>query len=71
MRNPVKRMIQQGELVVGTLVLALGSPNLMWLLAAAGFDFVYLDAEHSSFSIETLGELAIAARLPASCRVTS
>jgi 2-keto-3-deoxy-L-rhamnonate aldolase RhmA len=30
-------------------------------LASAGFDFIYLDMEHSSFSIETIGSLCAAA----------
>lgn len=62
MKNRVKRMIRQGQVAIGTIVRGIGSPNLMWMLAAAGFDFVYIDAEHSCFSIETIGELIMAAR---------
>ena len=62
MRNRVKSMIKQSQVAVGSIVSAIGSPNLMWMLASAGFDFVYIDAEHSSFSIETIGRLILAAR---------
>ncbi len=62
MQNRVKKLIKAGETAIGTIVTAIGSPNLVWMLAAAGFDFVYLDAEHSCLSIETIGQMALAAR---------
>jgi 2-keto-3-deoxy-L-rhamnonate aldolase RhmA len=50
-----------GEVQVGTWVNVLCSPQIARMLATAGFDFIYIDMEHSSFSIETVGNLCFAA----------
>jgi 2-keto-3-deoxy-L-rhamnonate aldolase RhmA len=59
--NRVKRAAQAGEVQIGTWIHTLGSPQLPQVLASAGFDFVYIDMEHSSFSIETVGRLCATA----------
>lgn len=60
-KNRVKRELIAGKVQIGTWVTALGSPLLPQVLASAGFDFIYLDMEHSGFSIETVGRLCAAA----------
>jgi 2-keto-3-deoxy-L-rhamnonate aldolase RhmA len=57
----VKRALQGGEVQIGTWINTLGLPQITQMLATAGFDFVYIDMEHSSFSIQTVGDLCYAA----------
>lgn len=59
--NKVKRALNNGQVQIGTWVNTLGVPQITQMLATAGFDFVYIDMEHSSFSIETVGNLCYAA----------
>jgi 4-hydroxy-2-oxoheptanedioate aldolase len=51
----------QGEVQVGTWVTTLRTPQIAQMVATAGFDFLYIDMEHSCFSIETVGDLCFAA----------
>ena len=51
----------KGDVQIGTWVNVLGVPQIVQMLATAGFDFVYIDMEHSAFSIETVGNLCYAA----------
>jgi 2-keto-3-deoxy-L-rhamnonate aldolase RhmA len=59
--NQVKRALQQDQVQIGTWVTTLRSPQLPQMLRSAGFDFIYVDMEHSDFSIETVGDLCAAA----------
>ncbi|HEX7549934.1 MAG TPA: aldolase/citrate lyase family protein [Candidatus Methylomirabilis sp.] len=59
--NQVKRALQEGQVQIGTWVTTLRSPQLLQILRSAGFDFIYIDMEHSDFSIETVGDLCSAA----------
>lgn len=56
-RNEVKQAIARGEVRVGTWLHTLGVPATVQTLAAAGFDYVYVDMEHSAFSLETAVQL--------------
>lgn len=59
--NAVKRALYAGKVQIGTWVTTLRSPQLPQILRSAGFDFIYVDMEHSGFSIETVGDLCAAA----------
>ncbi len=59
--NKVKRALLNGEVQIGTWVNVLRTPQIAQMVATAGFDFMYIDMEHSSFSIETVGDLCYAA----------
>ena len=59
--NQVKRALRQGQVQIGTWVTTLRSPQLPQILRSAGFDFIYIDMEHSDFSIETVGDLCSSA----------
>jgi 4-hydroxy-2-oxoheptanedioate aldolase len=50
-----------GEVQIGTWVNVLRTPHIAQMLATAGFDFMYIDMEHSMLSIETVGDLCYAA----------
>ncbi len=59
--NRVKRALLNGEVQIGTWVNVLRTPQIAQMLATAGFDFMYIDMEHSVLSIETVGDLCSAA----------
>jgi 2-keto-3-deoxy-L-rhamnonate aldolase RhmA len=61
-RPCVRERILRGEPVYGTMVFELFTPGLPVILAAAGFDFVVLDTEHSGVGIETLKTMIACAR---------
>jgi len=47
-RNFAERL-RDGELLIGTL-LSLPSPEIAEVLAGTGFDWLFIDAEHSAFN---------------------
>jgi len=59
--NKVKRALMNGEVQIGTWINVLGTPQITRMVATAGFDFLYIDMEHSILSIETVGDLCYAA----------
>lgn len=61
--NIVKRKLSQGEVVIGTWVRYLGCNYLINMVSQSGFDFVYIDMEHSSMSMETVADLCSTAQL--------
>jgi 2-keto-3-deoxy-L-rhamnonate aldolase RhmA len=60
--NSLKQRLKDGELVLGTFVSEVRSPNIVHLLAQAGFDFLVLDNEHGSYSDETVSDVIAASR---------
>lgn len=60
--NPVKDTLQNGGTVLGSEVSRFRSHDIPRVYAAAGFDFVFIDMEHSGFSLETVGDLIQTAR---------
>ena len=60
--NGVKQALRDGGIVFGSELSGLRSPEVARLYAAAGFDFVFIDMEHSPFSLETVADLVRAAR---------
>lgn len=63
MQRPcVRERLARGEKVYGTMVFEVFTPGLPAILAAAGFDFVVLDTEHSGVGIDTLKTVIACAR---------
>jgi 4-hydroxy-2-oxoheptanedioate aldolase len=58
--NKVKQKAKEGELVLGFVCRTL-SPVVVELVGLSGFDFVWLDMEHTSASFETIEHLCRAA----------
>jgi 2-keto-3-deoxy-L-rhamnonate aldolase RhmA len=52
--NRLKQRLRDGQTQIGTWVHTLATPPLAQVLATAGFDFVYIDMEHSAFSLQTV-----------------
>jgi 2-keto-3-deoxy-L-rhamnonate aldolase RhmA len=59
--NPVKAALLKGRVQVGTWVHTLCAPELSQILATAGFDYLNIDMEHSSFSLKAVADLCYAA----------
>ena len=60
--NRMKKALKAGQAVFGPMVSEIRSPGLAILFAQAGFDFFFIDMEHSCFSIETVSNMLLAAR---------
>ncbi len=68
----LKASLADDNILVGTFVLEFSTPSLPAILAGAGADYVIIDMEHSSFSLETVARMLRTARgadLPAIVRV--
>jgi 2-keto-3-deoxy-L-rhamnonate aldolase RhmA len=60
--NRYRARAERGEIQIGTWVNMIRTPGVFTLLQAAGLDFVRVDMEHSSFSMETIADMAALAR---------
>jgi 2-keto-3-deoxy-L-rhamnonate aldolase RhmA len=60
--NPVKALHRAGKPAFGTWITLCPHPRVVKILAAAGFDFVLIEMEHTDFSFETVGMLSMLAR---------
>lgn len=60
--NPVKLALEAGQTVLGSELSRLRSPEIAKLYALAGFDFVFIDMEHSAFNLETVADMIASAR---------
>lgn len=56
-KNTVKQALREGRLQLGTAFQQLRSQDVVRILAAAGFDWAFLDGEHGGFGQETLQDL--------------
>jgi len=74
LENPLKKTLKAGGAVTGTMLVHLRLPAVAVMMKNAGWDFVFVDCEHGSFSPETLADFCLAARgaeLPTIVRVPS
>ncbi len=55
--NPVKKLVSEGKVALGVSQGQLVTTEFSRMLAAAKFDWVFLDSEHGPFTTETLQEL--------------
>jgi 2-keto-3-deoxy-L-rhamnonate aldolase RhmA len=56
--NPVKRRLAAGEPALGLGVRLSRSPDIARIARASGHDFLFVDAQHSLFDLETIGHMA-------------
>ena len=61
LRNPVKDKLARGEVVASMTVRLVRGTEIARIAATAGFDTLYVDLEHSSFSLETCSQICMAA----------
>ena len=55
--------VRSSERIIGTMVRMVRNPSLASIAKAAGLDFIMLDMEHGSYSLETVEDIARVARL--------
>jgi len=60
--NRFRQRLQQGEVLLGQMVLELFAPGIGPMLAACGMDFVIFDMEHGRCDITLLAEMVAACR---------
>ena len=59
--NPVKARMQAGDVSLGMIVRLSRSGDIARLAKTTGHDFIFMDMQHSLFSLETIGHIAQAA----------
>lgn len=55
--NPVKLALKQGKVQLGTNFGQLRSQEVLKMLAAAGFQWAFIDTEHGGFDLETIQDV--------------
>jgi len=61
-RNKMKAALREGKVVFGPMVSEIRTPGIVVLFAQAGFDFFFIDMEHSCFTTETVADMIMAGR---------
>jgi len=56
MKNPLKTKLQNNQLTIGSWI-TLGSPNIVEIMAQAGFEWLTVDMEHSVITIDVAQKL--------------
>jgi 2-keto-3-deoxy-L-rhamnonate aldolase RhmA len=56
--NPVKELLKAGKVALGMNVRLARSGDIARLAKTTGHDFIFIDAQHSLFSRETIGDIA-------------
>src|SRR4051812_32212650 len=56
--NAVKKALAEGQVQLGTGFWQFRSPEIAKLLAAAGFQWAFLDTEHGNFDLETIQDIS-------------
>jgi len=59
--NPVKMMMRAGRVALGMNVRLARSGDIARIAKSSGHDFIFIDAQHSLFNLETIGHIAQAA----------
>src|SRR5262245_18618695 len=59
--NPVKKALKEGKVVIGGTVTA-ASSDIAATMAGAGFDFLWIEMEHSPLTLETVRSMILATR---------
>lgn len=57
--NKTKVALQNGDVVLGTMLSEVRSPAIVQVFVNCGFDFIIIDNEHGSFTIETISSLSL------------
>ncbi len=60
--NTVKQALAEGKVQYGCAFNTLRLPEVVRILAAAGFNYTYIDAEHGNFGIESINAICRAAK---------
>ncbi len=58
--NPARERLERGELAVGLGLRHVRSVEIARMLRSSGYDWLFIDLEHSAMSIETAAQIAVA-----------
>jgi 2-keto-3-deoxy-L-rhamnonate aldolase RhmA len=58
----IKQALKEGKVVIGTMITEFRTPEVIRMMAVAGFDFVFIDTEHSLYSLETVIDMVRVAK---------
>lgn len=58
----LKKRLRQGELVIGTMISEVRNPNIAYMLAQNGYDFMIIDNEHGAYNPESISDMIAGAR---------
>lgn len=61
--NTLKQALKAGKPVIGTMLSEVSAPGFIWMLANAGYDFVFIDMEHGTFDLPMVADAIKVARL--------
>lgn len=67
--NTVKQALKEGKVQIGTSYGSIRSPEVARILAAAGFKWAFIDAEHGSIGFETVCDICRASNQAGLCPV--
>ena len=59
--NPVKELLKAGKVALGMNVRLARSGDIARIAKTTGHDFIFIDIQHSLFTVETIGHIAEAA----------
>lgn len=59
--NPVKELLKADKVALGMLVRLARSGDIARIAKTSGHDFIFIDIQHSLFTVETIGDIAQAA----------
>ena len=59
--NPVRKLLKEGKPVIGATITA-ASPEVAAQAAGMGFDFLWIEMEHSPITLETARNMILATR---------
>lgn len=59
--NPVKKALREGKVVLGATV-TLANPDIAATLASSGYDFLWIEMEHSPVTLESVRSMILATR---------
>ncbi len=62
-KNRVKAALKAGKTVIGSEASRIRTGELAQIYQAAGFDFIFIDMEHTPFNMETVADMIRIARL--------
>ena len=60
--SDLRAKLENGGLVIETMISEIRNPNLAYMLVQSGFDFFIIDNEHGAYSPETISDMIAAAR---------
>jgi 2-keto-3-deoxy-L-rhamnonate aldolase RhmA len=67
MQNSIKDALAKGQAVTGTMIVQVRDPAIIQLYAEFGLEYLFIDMEHGSYTLETAADLIQVARL---CGIT-